>query len=349
MLISARPILTEQPGGTRPGNAAHGPVAGRGEDSTTLGPGNLSGQDIACDDPDVRKKVEHSLLVRSNLRRMQLNFIDTKRAEAVFVVDDVYGNPAMLCTVEVPRKMTLQGRISLTYFAAGLAACGFVFAVGAHGDFRPSLVLDRLLHSVHDVRQAGTVETAERKPIRRCGRRRTGFARRGDRRHGRSARTEPHAVGKAWHEAEQANRHKSEFLANMSHEIRTPMTAILGYAELLDGAVADDFGQRNTCRIIQRNGEHLLQLINDILDLSKIEAGKMTIERSSCSPARDRRRGRIAHAGPGRGARACRLHVEYRGPIPETIRTDPTRLRQILINLVGNAVKFTETGTAFGS
>jgi len=129
----------------------------------------------------------------------------------------------------------------------------------------------------------------------------------------------------------------------MSHEIRTPMTAILGFTEnLLDAELAES-DRRQAIHTIHRNGTHLLELINDILDLSKIEAGKMDVERLRCAPC-----GLVAEVGSlvrvRVEAKKLAFDVEYVGAIPETIRTDPTRLRQILINLIGNAVKFTETG-----
>jgi len=156
--------------------------------------------------------------------------------------------------------------------------------------------------------------------------------------------------------AEGANRSKSEFLANMSHEIRTPMTAILGFADLLreDIPGCAECPRFHGCRLrqhdkeridtIRSNGEYLLTIINDILDLSKIEAGKMTIEHVPVSPCKI-----IAQVASLCRVRAEAKHVdfkiEYKGSIPETIATDPTRLRQILINVVGNAVKFTEQGS----
>ncbi|HPP53401.1 MAG TPA: ATP-binding protein, partial [Thermoguttaceae bacterium] len=142
--------------------------------------------------------------------------------------------------------------------------------------------------------------------------------------------------------AELANRAKSEFLANMSHEIRTPMTAILGYADLLADSLQQP-DQKEAVEIIKRNGRHLLALINDILDLSKIEAGKLSLELSVCSLqslfAEVVSMMRVAAQSKG-----LALKLKYSSPVPQTIRTDPVRFRQILVNLVGNAVKFTESG-----
>jgi len=147
----------------------------------------------------------------------------------------------------------------------------------------------------------------------------------------------------ARHRAETANQAKSEFLANMSHEIRTPMTAILGFAENLLEADQPESERISCVQTIRRNGEYLLRLINDILDLSKIEAGKMTIECRDCQPCRI-----VAEVASLMRVRAdvkgLPFNIEYIGAIPKTIQSDATRLRQILINLVGNAIKFTETG-----
>ena len=142
--------------------------------------------------------------------------------------------------------------------------------------------------------------------------------------------------------AESATRAKSEFLANMSHEIRTPMTAILGYTDILTESLKDP-GQQEALQVIRRNGDYLLSIINDILDISRIEAGKVEVERVACSPATIVRdvvslmRVRASEKG-------IDLTLEYAEPCPQIVLTDPTRLRQILVNLVGNAIKFTESG-----
>ncbi len=151
------------------------------------------------------------------------------------------------------------------------------------------------------------------------------------------------AMARMMEDMKAANRAKSEFLANMSHEIRTPMTAILGFAGVLAENVHESVNVDHV-NTIKRNGEYLLTLINDILDLSRIEAGKLEIERFACSPSEVV--AEVASLMRVRAeAKALPLLVEQDGPIPKSIRSDPVRLRQVLVNLVGNAIKFTETGS----
>ena len=144
--------------------------------------------------------------------------------------------------------------------------------------------------------------------------------------------------------AESASRSKSEFLANMSHEIRTPLNAILGFTDLLRrGVVSSESERREYLETIHRSGNHLLSVINDILDLSKIEAGQLQVEQLPCSPSQI-----IAEVISVLRVRAreknLSLDYHWTGPVPESIVTDPARLRQLFLNVVGNAVKFTEQG-----
>ena len=143
--------------------------------------------------------------------------------------------------------------------------------------------------------------------------------------------------------AQAANRAKSEFLANMSHELRTPLNAVLGYAQLLrrdDDATPE---QRQRAAIIQQSGEHLLTVINDILDISKIEAGKMEI-----APAELRLLPLLKSIAdmiaPRAHSRDIDFQVDFSPSLPAAISTDEKRIRQILLNLLSNAVKFTERG-----
>ncbi|MBN1511943.1 MAG: PocR ligand-binding domain-containing protein [Phycisphaerae bacterium] len=143
--------------------------------------------------------------------------------------------------------------------------------------------------------------------------------------------------------AEGANRAKSVFLANMSHEIRTPMNAILGFSEFMrrDSSLTD--GQRRNLETINRSGEHLLSLINDVLEMSKIEAGRVTLR-----PGVFDLHALLDDVGTMFGLRTqdrgLQLCVERRPDVPRYVVTDEGKLRQVLINLLGNAVKFTERG-----
>ena len=150
----------------------------------------------------------------------------------------------------------------------------------------------------------------------------------------------------ATRKAEAATRAKSDFLANMSHELRSPLTAILGFTEaLLDEG---DLSRAPSSRIqylqtIRRNGQHLMRILTDILDLSKIEAGKIDLEildTSLCEVVADIESVMRSTAEE----KNIGFDVVYPGSIPAKIQTDPTRLRQILLNLVGNAIKFTQEG-----
>ncbi|MGQ0634117.1 MAG: ATP-binding protein [Planctomycetaceae bacterium] len=142
-----------------------------------------------------------------------------------------------------------------------------------------------------------------------------------------------------------ASRAKSEFLANMSHELRTPLTSILGYTDLLldEPQAGTDVEQPMHLQTIRRNGQHLLELINDILDLSKIEAERMMLERLPVCPSHllDEVLSLFRVRAEAKG---LWLKCERSGNVAEPVSTDPTRLRQILLNLIGNAIKFTTQG-----
>ncbi len=144
--------------------------------------------------------------------------------------------------------------------------------------------------------------------------------------------------------AEQASEAKSMFLANMSHEIRTPLTAIIGFSEaLLD--VNQSIAERiEGIRTINRAGKHLLGIISDILDLSKIEAGRLEVE---CLPVPVLQlvEDIVAIARPQAEAKGLAFRVAHEFPLPWTIHSDSVRMKQILFNLVGNAIKFTEQGS----
>lgn len=144
--------------------------------------------------------------------------------------------------------------------------------------------------------------------------------------------------------ADAANRTKTEFVANISHEIRTPLSAILGFAEMMFDS-KQTVGERMNCIArIRHNVKNLTALIEDLLDLSKVEAGKFEVAPTDflllpeLSEVSTLLQSQIVRKGLG-------LRILFEGPIPKTITSDPTRLRQILINVMGNAIKFTDRGT----
>jgi signal transduction histidine kinase/CheY-like chemotaxis protein len=147
---------------------------------------------------------------------------------------------------------------------------------------------------------------------------------------------------RARHNAERANLSKSEFLATISHEIRTPMNGVLGMLELVEGDEVAPV-QRQRIETARRSAEGLLELLDDILNFSKMEAGKAVADLATCDPAQ------IANAvvellRPKAEAKGLALSVHMGPSVPEAVVTDPTRLRQILFNLIGNAIKFTKSG-----
>ncbi len=149
---------------------------------------------------------------------------------------------------------------------------------------------------------------------------------------------------KAKEAADAANRAKTEFLANMSHELRTPLNAILGFTQIMNRDSSLNPEQQEHLRIINRSGEHLLSLINDILEMSKIEAGRTTLNEKSFDLIR-----LLSSLSEMLQLKASekdlKIRIEYAPNLPQYVRTDESKLRQVLINLLGNAIKFTEAGS----
>jgi len=149
---------------------------------------------------------------------------------------------------------------------------------------------------------------------------------------------------KAKEAAETANMAKSVFLANMSHELRTPLNAILGFAQLMGRSLDIPVSQQENLRIISRSGEHLLQLINDVLEISKIEAGRAILNTTDFNLYRllDSLEDMLATRAARKG---LSLTIEIAPRVPHFIRADEIKVRQVLLNLVSNAIKYTDTGS----
>lgn len=162
-------------------------------------------------------------------------------------------------------------------------------------------------------------------------------------RHARERKATEIALCDARAHAEAANIAKSEFLAQMSHEIRTPLTAVLGFADNIAEGTLSSAEIVDAAHVIRRNASHLLEVINEILDISKIEAQKMHVERVPCSPA-EIIADVVQVAAPRTRDKGLKFDVTWSPAIPATIESDPTKIKQILLNLTSNAIKFTSKG-----
>jgi signal transduction histidine kinase len=258
------------------------------------------------------------------------------------LIEDIYGQPALILRVDLPRSVYAQGQASFRYFAFSLAALGLVVGLLALW-LLERLVLSRLGRLSREVSRIGAegnlsarVEVTGQDEL-------AGLANDINQTLVTLEQTQ-HELEEAKQAAEAANQAKSAFLASMSHELRTPLNAIIGYSEMLQEE-AEDSGQVDLIpdlRKITEAGHHLLSMLNEVLDLSKIEAGKIELHLENFEVA-DMVQEVIAIAEPLVIKRGNKLVVEP-GDGLGSIFADEVKLRQSLLNLLSNAAKFTENG-----
>jgi signal transduction histidine kinase len=249
-------------------------------------------------------------------------------------IPDLHGRPVSI-TIRMPREVYGQGRRTIAQLLL-LMSCQVVFLSGLVLVMLRRTVLNRLesladqadrIHDGHET--AGSIWLPGNDELSKLAGALRGMIEKLER--SREA-------------AEDSSRAKSAFLANVTHEIRTPMTAVMGFADLLADPDASPKDRQEFAQRIREGGDHLLALINDLLDTSKIEAGAMTVERLPVNPATilEEAAGLVRHRTDTKG---LSLELLAATALPRTIHTDPTRLKQVLLNLLGNAVKFTEHGS----
>lgn len=263
---------------------------------------------------------------------------------------DIFGNPAFLLQMNQLRLITQAGKNTVGYSlipAMSVMICTLFICLYfiQHELIGPVNEFARQLKSMRRTRDFHERVTVPKEPeIRRLATEFNRLMRRLSLYNHKRNQAES-GLREAVRQADYANRSKSAFLASMSHEIRTPMNAILGFSELLcDEPLTDQ--QKEYVEVIRTNGQSLLELINDILDLSKIEAGRLVLEQIVC-PLQDPLRAVEILLRPTAEKQNLEFGVFVAADCPETVYADPLRLKQCLINLVGNAIKFTAEGHVY--
>ncbi|MGQ0627791.1 MAG: CHASE4 domain-containing protein [Phycisphaerales bacterium] len=270
--------------------------------------------------------------------------VDESTIAGETILNDLYGRAAVRARITTDRAIMARGVATNRYIALVASGCAIGFAVLVAG-LVTRLVTSRVSDLARQIGRVARSGDSMARVVVRAGGRHDEIGQLATSVNGMLASISAvqSQLESARDAARAANQSKSQFLANMSHEIRTPMTAILGFADLLAEPALKDGERMEHVETIRRNGEHLLGIINDILDLSKIEAGKMDLEVRNVPllPILDEvRRFMQVRAA----AKAITLRFEPAFPLPVSIETDGLRVRQILVNLIGNALKFTARG-----